>query len=117
MSGAGVTAHTPTPPQNGARWLSTTHRRTGDSQNGALWRRRASPKRIAWRGPLPTSSYGGRNVFPALTPTSPPEKRRDAKTNTAEPSRQKETTGMSGTPRGARGIVACHKCSAAPSKG
>ncbi|KAI5713424.1 hypothetical protein M8J75_016320 [Diaphorina citri] len=105
MSGAGVTAHTPTPPQNGARWLSTTHRRTGDSQNGALWRRRASPKRIAWRGPLPTSSYG------------PPEKRRDAKTNTAEPSRQKETTGMSGTPRGARGIVACHKCSAAPSKG
>ncbi|KAI5749663.1 hypothetical protein M8J76_009077 [Diaphorina citri] len=60
--------------------------------------------------------YPGRNVFPALTPTSPPEKRRDAKTDTAEPSRRKETTGMSGTPRGARGIVACHKCSAASSK-
>ncbi|KAI5705095.1 hypothetical protein M8J75_011862 [Diaphorina citri] len=42
----------------------------------------------------------------------PPDSR-DAKTYTAEPSRRKETTGMSGTPRGARGIVACHKCSAA----
>ncbi|KAI5748709.1 hypothetical protein M8J76_001336 [Diaphorina citri] len=69
---------------------------------------------------LPPNTQGlqesGRNVFPALTPTSPPEKRRDAKTNTAEPSRRKETTGMSGTPRGARGTVACHKCSAASSK-
>ncbi|KAI5712451.1 hypothetical protein M8J75_008426 [Diaphorina citri] len=81
------------------------------------------PPRKAERRPSSDASGGVRYKHHYLLPPntqglqeSPPEKRRDAKTNTAEPSRRKETTGMSGTPRGARGTVACHKCSAASSK-